>query len=151
MPTCGNATSALPGRIDTRRCLIRSTTRAAVEKQQPADFAYDATTGICTCPAGKRLYQNGSNCRHNGLVGVKFQGAQRDCMPCTLRDKCLRTPERTKTRQVVFFRGRSGDSPARYTDAMRQRIDSEEGRKRYGQRAWRRWSRSLPTFGTKSG
>jgi len=68
---------------------------------RPEDFAYDPTAGTCVCPAGKVLYQNGANCIHNGYVAVKFQGAQRDCVPCDQRDRCLRTPEKTKTRQVA--------------------------------------------------
>jgi hypothetical protein len=59
---------------------------------RPRDFDYDADAGTCRCPAGKLLYQNGSNCNHNGHLAVKFQGALRDCGPCALRDKCLRKP-----------------------------------------------------------
>ena len=65
---------------------------------------------------------------------MKFQGAQRNCMPCNLRDKCLRTPEKTKTRQVMFFRGKAQDAPENYTDQMKRKIDSPEGRILYGQR-----------------
>ena len=56
---------------------------------------------------GAAAYQNGANCNHKGLIGTKFQGALRDCVPCALREKCLRTPEKTQTRQVMFFRGRA--------------------------------------------
>ena len=101
---------------------------------QPQDFDYDPTQGTCICPAGKQLYQNGANCIHNGYTAVKFQGAQRDCIPCTQRDKCLRTPEKTKTRQVAFFRGKAQGTKESYTDKMKKRIDSPEGRARYGQR-----------------
>src|SRR5476649_1165040 len=52
------------------------------------DFTYDA------------------NSTFNGYAAVKFQWAQRDRVPCTQRDKCLRTPQKTKTRQVAFFRGK---------------------------------------------
>lgn len=101
-------------------------------RYQPKDFDYDEEEGTCTCPAGKQLYSNGSDCTINGYVAVKFQGAQRDCMPCTQSDKCLLKPDKTKVRQVAFFRGkRDGMS---YTDQMKARIDSPEGRKQYGQR-----------------
>jgi transposase len=33
---------------------------------RPQDFDHDPEAGTCICPAGKRLYQNGSNCIHNG-------------------------------------------------------------------------------------
>jgi len=73
---------------------------------RPKDFDYDPEAGACICPAGKSLYQNGANCHHNGHIAVKFRGALRDCAPCTLREKCLRKPDSTRTRQVSFFRGK---------------------------------------------
>lgn len=101
---------------------------------RPEDFDYDPEAGTCRCPAGKRLYQNGSNCIHNGYVAVKFQGALRDCVPCTERERCLRTPEKTKTRQVCFFRGKADATRESYTDLMKRAIDSPEGRVLYGRR-----------------
>jgi transposase len=112
-------------------------------RYRPADFTFDAETGICTCPAGKRLYRNGSNCIHNGHTAIKYTGAQRDCVPCLQREQCLRTPEKTKTRQVAFFQGKAPDQPETYTDKMKQRIDSPEGKSRYG----RRFATVEPVFG----
>ncbi len=111
-------------------------------RYQPKDFDYDPLAGTCFCPAGKQLYGNGSGCTINGFAAVKFQGAQRDCLPCTNRDRCLLTPQKTKTRQVAFFQGKAGGQ-ASYTDKMKQRIDSPEGRARYG----RRFSTVEPVFG----
>ena len=110
---------------------------------QPDDFDYDPDAGICVCPAGKTLYQNGSNCIHNGFIAIKFQGAQRDCLPCTERDKCLRTPDKTKTRQVCFFRGKANPTELNYSAIMKRAIDSPEGRERYG----RRFATVEPVFG----
>ncbi|MDO8958945.1 MAG: transposase [Rhodocyclaceae bacterium] len=101
---------------------------------RPADFNYDAAAGTCVCPAGKLLYQNGANCIHNGHLAVKFQGAQRDCLPCAQRDKCLRTPDTTKTRQVSFFRGKADAELESYSERMKRAIDSERGRQLYGGR-----------------
>jgi transposase len=109
----------------------RKNAKAAVYR--PEDFRHDPATGTCICPAGKNLYGNGSACVIHGFAAIKFQGAQRDCMPCTLRDKCLRAPEKTKTRQVAFFQGKA-DGHESYTDKMKARIDSPEGRRRYGGR-----------------
>ena len=102
-------------------------------RYQPKDFDYDPQTGTCICPAGKQLYGNGSGCTINGYAAVKFQGAQRDCMPCTHRDRCLLAPQKTKVRQVAFFKGRA-DGTQSHTDKMKARIDSPEGRIQYGQR-----------------
>src|SRR5471030_2777879 len=110
---------------------------------RPEDFTYDADSQSCLCPAGKSLYKNGSNCTINGYAAVKFQGAQRDCVPCTQRAKCLRTPQKTKTRQVVFFRGKAQGTPESYTDRMKRAIDSERGRALYG----RRFATVEPVFG----
>ena len=101
-------------------------------RYQPKDFDYDPHTGTCICSAGKQLYSNGSDCTINGYVAVKFQGAQRDCLPCTQRDRCLLTPHKTRVRQVAFLQGKKdGES---YTNKMKRKIDSPEGRIQYGQR-----------------
>ena len=100
---------------------------------QPEDFTYDAQAHTCVCPAGKSLYGHGSNCLTNGRVSVRFQGAQRDCVPCTHRERCLRYPERTRTRQVAFF-AKNQASPLKHTQCMRLRIDSADGRAQYARR-----------------
>ena len=119
----------------------------AAKRFRPADFDYDPEAGTCLCPAGKALYQNGSNCIHNGHLATKFTGAQRDCVPCELRARCLRTPEKTLVRQVCFFRGKAPGATESHTDRMKQAIDSEEGRRRYG----RRFATVEPVFGNVRG
>ena len=110
-------------------------------RYQPKDFDYDPQMGTCICPAGKQLYGNGSGCTINGYGAVKFQGAQRDCLPCTHRDRCLLTPNKTKVRQVAFFQGKKDG--VSHTDKMKVRIDSPEGRIQYG----RRFATVEPVFG----
>ena len=102
-------------------------------KFQPSDFVYDSAAGTCICPAGKKLYSTGSACSTRGRKHHKFQGAKRDCVPCSLRDQCLRYPERTQTRQVAFF-DKNQNSPLRYTERMKRAIDSKRGRALYGRR-----------------
>jgi transposase len=100
----------------------------------PRDFNYDPQAQTCICPAGKQLYRNGSHCVINGYIAVKFQGAQRDCVPCAHRSRCLRHPHQSKTRQVAFFQGKATGPPESCGDRMRRRLDSAEGRSRYGGR-----------------
>ena len=100
---------------------------------KPADFAFDQATRCCICPAGKKLYSNGSECTINGYRAMKFQGAKQDCQPCVLRGQCLRTPDKTITRQVSFFFGRR-DASKNWIEQMKARIDSPAGRRRIGQR-----------------
>ena len=101
---------------------------------RPADFIYDAASQTCICPAGKPLYRNGSHCQIGGYEAVKFQGPKMHCAPCTQRDKCLRHPDRTATRQVVFFKDRSKSAKQNYTTKMKQKIDTPEGRQQYSRR-----------------
>jgi transposase len=110
-------------------------------RYQPKDFDYDADAGTCFCPAGKQLYSDGSHCIISGYLAVKFKGALRDCGACLLRDKCLQKPNTTRVRQVSFLKGKAaGES---FTDRMKKRIDSPEGRARYG----RRFATVEPVFG----
>lgn len=108
----------------------------------PEDFTFDAEARTCVCPAGKALYGNGSNCTFNGFKAMKFQGAKQDCLPCALRNQCLRTPEKTATRQVAFFLGKAPGFE-RHTDRMKAKIDSELGKRMIT----RRFATVEPVFG----
>jgi transposase len=100
----------------------------------PEDFRFDPATKDCICPAGKPLYSSGQHNRPDGYRALIFQGAKRDCGPCRLRDRCLRDPQRTATRQVVLFLGRAKDKPEKCSARMRRKIDTEYGRYQYGRR-----------------
>jgi hypothetical protein len=98
----------------------RYKTRSRKEKRQfygrdtdrftAKDFVYDEKDRSCRCPAGNRLYRNGSNININGFIGMKFRGAKSVCGPCLLRERCLKTPETTETKQVTIFIGRSEEN-----------------------------------------
>lgn len=108
--------------------------RAKARHFRPQDFVHDAPTKTCICPAGRFLYQNGSRCMIGGREAVKFTGAKRVCGPCALRDQCLRHPERTPVRQVVFFTGRTQGLAETYSAKMKKKIDTDQGRYMYGRR-----------------
>jgi hypothetical protein len=110
---------------------------------QPADFTYDAAARTCVCPAGQALRPAGRDVVTRGFVGDRFRGDRQTCGPCALRAQCLRTPDRTPTRQVAFFRGKAPGTPERYTDRMKRRLDSPAGRAQYG----RRFATVEPVFG----
>jgi transposase len=101
---------------------------------RPADFQFDATTLTCICPAGKRLYRSGRHCRPDGYRAVIFKGALRDCGACALRTRCLTHPERTRTRQVTLFLGRSPGKAETSSARMKRKIDTEQGRYKYSRR-----------------
>ena len=108
-------------------------TKQASPLYGPQDFDFDREAHTCVCPAGQSLHGNGRECRIGGYIAIKFRGSQSACVPCTQRDQCLRTPQQTKTRQVAFFIGKLPDKNV-HTQAMKQRIDSAEGRALYGRR-----------------
>ncbi len=99
----------------------------------PRHFNYDRSTNSCICPAGQQLYSNGSHCTVNGRTYHKFTGTQAGCGPCKLRAQCLRHPDRTPVRQVAFFHKEQA-SPLKFTERMKQAIDSPRGRRLYSRR-----------------
>jgi transposase len=101
---------------------------------QASDFRYDANTRTCVCPAGKSLNRYGQDQVNRDNIWTRFRGKKRDCVPCALRALCLRTPATTAVRSVMFFRGKTAPLPETHTARMKHRIDSPEGRMRYGQR-----------------
>jgi len=100
----------------------------------PAQFKVAPDLSHAICPAGKRLYRNGRDRNLQGHETIKFAGAKRDCQNCPLRHKCLRDPAKTLVRQFTHFQGRSPLAPETFTEKMKQRIDSQEGRYQYAQR-----------------
>jgi hypothetical protein len=108
-----------------------------VRLYRPEDFRVSEDQSHCICPAGRKLYSNGngngSGCTINGRSAHKYTGSQSACGPCEHRSRCLRHPQRTAVRQVAIFK-KTQRSPNDLLQAMRQRIDSAEGRRRYSQR-----------------
>ncbi len=98
------------------------------------DFHYDEKTHTCICPAGRKLYSNGRAKNLGGYEALKFRGAKRDCLPCSLRAQCMRDPSKTRTRQVAIFIGRSKGAAPRYIDQMKRKIDTLEDRHQYSRR-----------------
>lgn len=84
------------------------------------------------CPAGQRLHRNGKDCTIGDYHATKFRAPIGACADCALRAQCLRKPT-TRARQVsVLTRKTHAKHP--HTQRMRERIDSEDGRARYGRR-----------------
>jgi transposase len=112
----------------------------------PDDFHFDEAQRTCRCPAGKALYRSGADVVVEGYKAMKFKGTVRDCIPCDLRAQCLRTPDKTRIRQVAFFRGKASKEES-YSDRMKRRIDSDLGR----QMITRRFATVEPVFGNIRG
>ena len=99
----------------------------------PEDFHFDEQTRTCICPAGQFLVRQRNAPVINGYEGERFKGKILGCGPCELRDQCLRRPEKTKLRQVMFFK-KNQPSPKKVLDQMREAIDSPRGRALYSKR-----------------
>lgn len=97
----------------------------------PDDFKMDDRTGKLICPAGEGLYKNGTNFEtEDGYLATSYRAPKRACTGCHLRSKCMRNPA-GRSRQVRLFHGRR---PGSLTDAMKQKIDTPEGRAKYSKR-----------------
>lgn len=95
------------------------------------DFKFDDRSGKLICPAGHMLYVRNRNFKTaDGYKAIAYQAPKTACRTCQLRSKCLRKPN-TVSRQVhVFY----GNRPGSVTDAMKQKIDTPEGRRQYSKR-----------------
>ena len=98
------------------------------------DFIFPEDLSHCICPAGSRLCRSGGNAVINGELATKFKGPKSACLPCALRGKCLRHPERTEIRQVAYFHGRTARGKETFTEKMKRKIDSTIGRALYSLR-----------------
>jgi len=98
----------------------------------PQDFIYDEKGRRCICPAGHKLYRSGTTA--GDYTGVRFKGPYSACEPCHLRSQCLHHPDRSRHRQVVFFRGKREDRPERPIDIMKRKIDTVLGKLIYSKR-----------------
>jgi hypothetical protein len=98
------------------------------------DFVYDEKDRSCRCPAGNRLYGNSTNIKIHGFIAMKFRGAKSVCGPCILRQRCLKTPEITETKQMTVFIGRSKESKESPIEKMKRKFDTLFGRFIYNKR-----------------
>jgi len=123
-----------------RRSVDKNKQRYASKKKwfKPEDFHLDEASGKLICPAGQGLYRNG-RFKKDGYEAVSYRAPAGACPGCALHSKCLRNPK-GKFRQVRLFDGKPTGS---LTEAMKQKIDTPEGRRIYG----RRLANVEPVFG----
>lgn len=100
---------------------------------RPSDFIHDEERKKAICPAGKEMYLENSNFQVKGAKGIVYRGKIGDCRECTIRSKCMRSPD-TKSRQVTFFYDRTQEARETGSQKMMEKIDSEVGRKIYSNR-----------------
>ena len=64
----------------------------------------------------------------------RFRGRLKDCRNCKLQTRCMQKPVKAQGRQVSFLN--AAQEKTSYLDLMKQKIDSEEGRRIYSRRMW---------------
>jgi len=101
---------------------------------QPKDFQYDTEQQTGLCPNGQTLKLSTAKAVIKGRRGVSFEGSRTICGACPLRAPCIRKPEVSVYRQVTFFDGSKAHETHPHTQVMKDRIDTREGRLRYGRR-----------------
>ena len=122
----------------------KSATSKSAKVFATADFRIASDHSHAVCPAGKTLHRNGRGCTVGAYRAIKFRAPRSACQDCALRAKCLRKPDTTPTRQVALLIRKQ---TASHTARMRTRIDSEAGRRLYGQR----FATVEPVFGNLRG
>ncbi len=117
--------------------LRRKTRRDRSKKEAviPSDeFTVNLSSNTCICPAGKEMLFLGNE--FEGAKGTysRFRGRLKDCRGCTLQTRCMKKPIKDQGRQVSFLN--TPQDKTSYLDLMKQKIDSDEGRRKYSRRMW---------------
>ncbi|MEX0603264.1 MAG: transposase [Marinobacter sp.] len=108
------------------------------KKTIPAsEFHFDPVVMNCICPAGQPLHYEGTRTDQNGVPRAHFQGRLLQCRHCPKKHQCMQNPDsanhrKGKGRQVSYtLELKRGPT---YTDWMKQRVDSRQGKEIYSHR-----------------
>jgi len=94
------------------------------------DFQHDETTDKYICPQGKALKLRAKEVVVDGVIYKRYAADKNDCRFCELRSRCLRG-QKAKRRHLGVPLGRI---PGNLTQAMAEKIDTEQGREVYNKR-----------------
>ena len=98
-------------------------------------FTYDEQTESYICPNKKVLKRNAHAHRIRNLIYDIYRAKESDCAVCPLRQKCL-SKKTTKRRHIVIPLEPAEEVQKKFSlvKAMKQKIDTAEGRRIYGKR-----------------
>lgn len=104
----------------------------------PSDFTLDSEAKGCVCPRGKIMWLKREGEDKYGNTKLFFEGKISDCRACDKKEQCMRKPASADSRdghgrQVSFIIKERGSAP-NYTDWMKDRVDSEKGKRIYSHR-----------------
>lgn len=121
-----------------RHKTLRKKTRKDKAKTNAAipssEFTVNLDTNTCICPAGKELLFLGDHFEETRGTYSRFRGKLPDCRSCKLQSKCMKKPIKEQGRQVSFLN--KAQKKISGLDLMKEKIDSEEGRRIYSRRMW---------------
>ena len=102
-----------------------------------SEFRFDPTAMTCICPAGNTLSLRHISTTEVGLPKAYFEGKLLQCRHCDRKHHCMQNPaaadhRKGKGRQVSF--ALNGRRKPTYTDWMKHRVDSAQGKQIYSHR-----------------
>lgn len=101
------------------------------------EFEFDPIAKTCICPMGEAMWLSHENTDNRGDRRVAFEGRLSRCNACPEKTKCMRNPEAANHRKghgrvITFVLEKSIKNP--YTEWMKPRVDSPEGKAIYSHR-----------------
>ena len=128
------AESDLYNQHKERRKKTRKDQREKAAVIPNGEFSVDLDSNTCICPAGKELLFLGNGFEGSGGRYSRFRGRLKDCRDCRLQTACMKNPVKAQGRQVSFLN--AAQEKGSYLTLMKQKIDSDEGRRLYSRRMW---------------
>jgi hypothetical protein len=122
----------------SQRKAITGKKNAASSVIPASEFDFDPINKTCRCPANETMWLRSELIDKLGHAKIFFEGRISKCRGCELKHRCMHNPDAANTRkghgrQVSFIVQRSRRAP-NYTDWMKQRIDSDQGKQIYSHR-----------------
>lgn len=99
-----------------------------------SEFCFHEESLTCVCPNGHEMMYHGDHFEIGNKRYHRFKSYLKNCRACPLQSECMKKPLREHGRQVSFEVKREDNKS--FLDLMRQKVDSEQGRKNYARRMW---------------
>lgn len=122
----------------TKRPPITGKKKATARIISASEFEFNPVTKTCVCPAGEDMWLRREGKDEHGHDKLFFEGRLSKCRVCDLKHRCMRNPASANHRKghgrQVSFIVKKGQRAPNYTDWMKHRVDSEQGKLIYSHR-----------------
>ena len=118
----------------TIRQKTRKDQRKNTAKIPASEFSFNEAAKKCVCPNGHEMMYHGDHFVINNKRYHRFKSYLKNCRACPIQSECMKKPLKNDGRQVSFKVNDANNT--NYLDLMKQKIDSEQGRKDYARRMW---------------